>query len=115
MHESHGELAVIGQQEQAATLLVEPADWKEALGRVEPIRDGRTASRIADAGQDAGRLIHHHVGVLAGKPEQSAIESHPIRLGINLLPRVCENPVDGNTAVHDQLICLAPRSHAGAG
>jgi len=52
-----GELAVVGQQDQAGRVRVQPADREQAKGAADQADDGRASLRIARRRDDARRLV----------------------------------------------------------
>jgi hypothetical protein len=55
IHDALGELRVVGEDEQATGIQVEPADWREPLTGV--------ADKIVDGGATVGITIRDHVSL----------------------------------------------------
>ena len=66
MEDALGPVAVVGQEQEALGVLVEPADRVEARAlrderRRQQVEDGALGVAVADRGGDAGRLVQEQV------------------------------------------------------
>ena len=78
MHEPIGQVAVVGQQQQALAVLVEPADGVDALADVRHQIDGpRPAAGIVVGAEVAARLVDQPVDELLAV-QRLAIHAHGI-------------------------------------
>jgi len=115
VHEAGRQLAIVGQENQAPAVQVQPPDREEAAhAGGDPIDDGLPATVIADAGQDAGRLVQHQVGPFRDRPHERPSDRHLVEGGLDLLAGLGREAIDRDLAGRDQLIRFAPRGDAGA-
>jgi hypothetical protein len=104
--ESCGERAVVGHEEKAARLQVEPAD------RIEPLRhtaheiaDGGTALGIRHGGDDTARLVQQDGEPRPGRVETLAVDADDVALWIGTGAELTHDlPVDRDTARRDELL-----------
>ncbi len=62
MGDAAREFAVVGHQERAARVVVEPAHWRDARRNVaHEISDGAPALGIAQGRDHGARLVEHHI------------------------------------------------------
>ena len=107
------ELAVVGEQQRAGRVGVEPADRDDARRMVDQLDDGAPALRVARGRDGAGRLVQEHIGERL-QLERRAVQLDPVAaLDERVqLPRLA---VDGHAAGLDQLVGAAARGNAGPG
>jgi hypothetical protein len=115
MRDLAGKLAVVGHQQRAAGVVVEPSDRSDSRRYcAHQIRDGAPALWIAQRGHDGARFVEHHVNQWL-RHQAAAIHvdarSTRIRLGAKLGHFVT---VHADPARADQLLCTSSRSDAGA-
>ena len=105
-------LAVVRQEQRAGRVGIEPPDGYDARGMPHEADDGRPPMRVADGGDDAGRLVQQHIR----EPlllQRLAVEAN-IVVGADegvQLPRL---PVDRNAPGLDQRVGPPPRSNPSA-
>ena len=107
------ELAVVGEQERAGRVCVEPADRDDAGGVVDEVDDGSPPLWVARGRDHARRLVQEDVGERL-QLDGAAVELDPVALrheGVQLT----RPAVDGDAARLDQLVGAAPRGDPGAG
>src|SRR5690606_6308121 len=111
-----GELAVVGEQEEALGLLVEPAHVEEPLGPVgDVLGQVGAALLVLHRRDDTGRLVQGegHLGLVELEPDTVDVDDGGGRVdpGAEL-----DHPaVHRDTAVDDELLAGAPRPVAGSG
>jgi hypothetical protein len=115
------ELAVVGQQQQAGGVLVEPADGLHALHRalVGPQPQRRRQQRVdARVGRGllralgAGRLVQQQVGLLVVRPP-GALDGEKQALGVEVFEGVVDHGArNGHVALLDQARAHAPCAEA---
>ena len=112
---AEGEVAVVGQQEQARGGAVEPADRYDPLGDVDEIHHGPAPALVAHGRDVAGGLVEHDVAATLG-PQPLTVDADvlPIRIdhGAELTHHLT---VDGDAPFENELLGLAPRGHAARG
>jgi hypothetical protein len=107
----HGgsEIAIVGEEDEAAGVVVERADgidtfWEAA----EKIAEGLAAFRIGESGDDFGRLVHEEVDVAALGFNEAASGFDFIFGGIGLGAEFGDDfTVDANLAGEDELLGVA--------
>ena len=109
------EIAVIGQDEKAFSLRVEPANVEEARElRRQEIENGVARIGIGPRRNEAGRFVQDDIK-LAFAPHQLASDFDVIafrRLGAEI---GADAPVDRDAPVGDQLVAMPPRTDTGGG
>ena len=103
------DVAVVGQEDQAFGVLVEPADREHALGVIDEIDDVALDVALGRAG-DADWLVECDVDrldVLAGAADHISVELDLIAF-VDLRAERRGNAVDRDAAFFDEGIGLAP-------
>jgi hypothetical protein len=113
VHQPHGQLAVIREQEQAPALQVESAHGKEATCGGNPVHDGRPAARIAHGGEETGWLVDHQVGALRRQLDPATINRNQVTTGLDLLSFARAQTVHGDAPRGDQFVGLTSGGEAG--
>jgi hypothetical protein len=113
------EVAVVGEQDQAGRILVEPTDGVDApaLGIVDQIDRARARLAPIVGAQHAARLVQQVVAVARGLGlEHHAVDLDALGARIDLGAELGHDAlVDRHLAGGDQLVALAPRSDAVVG
>jgi hypothetical protein len=112
------QVAVVGQQQQAFAVQVQPAHGVEAYWPLEQRLQPWTAARVVEDRQHAGRLIEHEIGTtgLELGLEQVAVDTNLIALRIDLDPQHVDHlAVDRHPAGLDHLVTGAPRGDPRVG
>ncbi len=112
MHETVGQVAIVGQQQQTLTVFVEPAHGVDALADVRHQIDGaRPAGRIEVGAEVAARLIDQPVDELLAV-QRLAIDAHRI-VGFDLRAQLADNQaIHADAATDNQLFAVPPRANA---
>jgi hypothetical protein len=115
MGETVGQLALVGQQDQAGGVDVQPPHRIQALGLRNQGYHGRAALRVAGARYDARRLVERVDDPLVRARYRAAVDRHRLA-GADVASRIGDRvAVDRDPAgAHDRL-GRAPRGHAGGG
>ncbi len=111
-----GKLRIVGQNQQAACIEIEPADRKQvALTVRQQIVDRRTPVRIAIGGDVAGRLVQQQVRALFAA-QRLAIEGDAVALHVHPRVRIAHDPaVDAHAPRPDPTAGFGTRSEACLG
>src|SRR5882672_2832869 len=117
MHQLVRQLAVVGDQERALDVVVEPAHRIDPLGdALQVLRDVRPALRIRQRRHAAGRLVEYEPDLLLRIGDELAVDADQVLAGIGLCPQLLHRlPVQLDAALGDELLRLAPRRHARVG
>ena len=115
MRQALREIAVVGQDEKAFGLRVEPADVEEAreLGRQE-IENRVARIGIGAGGNEAGRFVQDDVE-LAFAADQLASDFDVIALRRLRAEVGADAAVDRDAPVGNQLVAMPPRTDTGGG
>jgi hypothetical protein len=111
-----GQVAVVGQQEQALTVLVETADGVDTLMNVRhQVHGPRPAGGVVVGAQVAARLVDDPIdGPL--NLQRLAIDLDLLVLGIDLGAELADDvAVHGDAAAENQLLAVPPRTDASVG
>jgi len=115
VHDAIGEFAVVGQEQQALGLTVEPSNRIEAFASVDEFHNGMAVALVAGGRDVPPRFVQHHIAPplrtndLAVNPDDVGFG---IGFGAELGNRVS---VDRNPAGHDHLFRDATRGDASGG
>ena len=114
MRESIGELAIVGENEQARGIEIQSTDAIQArlLRMIDKINRARTTFGIAVGAHRATRLEEHHIEVLLGAFERLSIDKNRVALSIN--PRgqhVNDVSIHRDCAAENELFALASRRY----
>ncbi len=115
MRQALGEIAVVGDDEQALGFLVEAADVHDSRpARGQEIVDGAFGGRLGRGAEIAGRLVQdRHEG--KRHFDRLAVDDHPV-VGVDARGQFAQPvTVDRDGAFEDQLFTGAPRTETGAG
>ena len=110
-----GEVAVVGEEQQALGVGVEPAHGEHPRLGGHEVDDGRAALRVARGGDDARRLVEQVVDEAGLHPDLGAVDLDDVDL------RVDPSPEHGDLAVHphpagvDQVLAHPAAAEAGLG
>ena len=110
-----GEVAVVGQQDEALGVGVEPADVEEPLGPVgDQLAQRATALRVRHRRDHAPGLVERQVDVGRDRRQPLAVDPHHRRGGVDLGAQPGDHlAVDLDEAGEHQLLALAPAGDAG--
>jgi hypothetical protein len=114
MREPFRELAVVGEDEEALGVLVEPTDREEPPGpprrEVDRAWPPLVVTRRTD---DPARLIEQEIRK-TGELHGNAIDLHSLAPDVDLRTKLCHGPpVDRDASFRDELLAVAARAHAG--
>ena len=112
------QVAVVGQQDQAARLGVEPSDRVETAvaGNADEIDDGRAPVRVAGRRDDARRLVERVDDADRGPgADELAVDLDPL-VAADVAGRIGDDhAVHADALVEDELLGGAARGDAGVG
>jgi hypothetical protein len=111
--EAGRELAIVGEEEDAFRVEVEPADRLDRHGHVREVVHHRQATAIVGDGGDAGlRFVEEDVELVV-RDDGLAIDLDLVPFGIDLRAEHADDlAVDADTARGDELFGLTPGRHA---
>ena len=111
-----GQLAVVGEQEDALAVEVEAADRGDLDRQVaQVVHHRRAAAVVGDRGDAALGLVEQDVEVGLGV-DALAVDRDPVGVGVDLGAELADDlAVDRDPARDDELLGLAPRRHPGLG
>src|SRR5438309_4455758 len=117
VHDRERESAVVGDDQGALDVVVQPPDRVDALRDVLEIRlDGRPVLRIAQGGDAARRLVENVVDLVLRLADGAAVHLDEILLDVRFAAELADHlPVDADVPGLDQLLRLASRGDAGVG
>jgi hypothetical protein len=96
LHQMIGKVAVVGQQEQTFTGVVEAADRIDSCSyAVKQVHYGRAAFGIVECGDVALGLVHQQINVPFGPVEKLPVNAYMIAFGISLAAKF-----DDDLAIH---------------
>jgi len=112
-----GEVAIVGNHEQAFAEVVEAADGVKALGCLrEELHYGGTAFRIGDGGDEAPGLVEHEVTLALGSLQQLSIDADVVAGSVCFgAERRDDLAVDLDPAAGDHLFGVAAARDTGLG
>ena len=115
--EAVGQLAVVGDDEQAFAHVVEAADGVEALLHlVEELHHRGAAFGVLDGGDEAAGLVEDEVAVALGALEQLAVDADVVAGGVGLGAQHGDHlAVDLDAALLDHGLGAAAAGDAGGG
>ena len=110
-----GQVAVVGEEQQPFTVVIQPADWIDVLTHtLEEIEDGLTPLRIRSGRDHARRFVQQDVSMALRRAETPAVDPDVVCSRIGLHPHLADRlAVDRNASLVDELLCGTPRSDAG--
>ena len=109
MHDLVGKFAVVGEDQQALAVLVEPADGIDARADVlDQLGDAFPVALVVHGRDEAARLVEHDVAVLRlGRDDAPAADEYLILIG-HLVAEHGDLAVDFDLALQNQFLRLAP-------
>src|SRR5579871_6712455 len=110
-----GERAVVGQQQQALGIEIEPADAdqpRQVLG--QPRKDRRPAARVGMRGQEAARLVIKKQACALARRQRLAIDGDAVMDGDIAGRRADYLAIDGDAPGRDPRLGFAARGESGA-
>jgi hypothetical protein len=75
MHNTIGDVAIVGEQQESLSFAIESTDWIDALFRVNQIHDGPAITFVFRRRDIAPRLVEQNVPGRLGL-EQNAVDSN---------------------------------------
>jgi hypothetical protein len=115
VHQPDREIAIVGEEDQAPAIQIEPADRKDA-GR--PLRKAidhtGAAAVVADAGEHSDRLVQQQIGMSRRRSDRLTVDRDLVNARLDLLARAGRLPIDAHLAGSDQAISLAAGGDSGA-
>ena len=100
-----GERAVVGKDQQALDVHVEPPYRKEPRVGSKELRHHGAAVGVAACGQIAARLVEQDVLLRLGRRQRTAIDGDLIAIGIGNGPRLVDDvAVEGDASIEDEAI-----------
>ena len=114
---SEGKLPVVGQDHQAFGVVVEPAHGEDPLGDLatEQVEDRRPPLRVLRRRHKPPRLVEKDISQALRGLEALPVDLHRVGAQVGLVSQFRGAAVDGDPALADQLLSLAPGAYAGAG
>src|ERR671925_299869 len=116
VHEPVRQLAVVGEQDEAGGVGVQPADWIQARARRrDQPHHRRSTLRVARRRHHAGGLVDHPDDALLRAADELAVDAHLRRHG-DPAPEVGHHlPVDGHPPGPDQVLGRPAGGHTRVG
>ena len=115
VHDEVSKFAVVGEQQQAFTVLVQSADGVHPLRHIlHQLRYASSAQLIVHGGHKAARLVEHDIVFLAAllKIDTLAVDGHDIAVRIDFLSQRCRTTVDFDFALLDPFLRLSSGSNS---
>ncbi len=111
------EVAIVGEQDEAAVVVIESADGIDALGKTaQEIAKGAAILRIGEMGDDFGRFVDDEIGGLFCGIDEAAGNFDAVGIGVGLGAELGDDvAVDANLTGDDELFGVAARGDAGVG
>ena len=113
-----GELAVIGHQEHALAVAVEPADGIQAhVDILDQVGDALPAAFITHRREHAARLVEHDIAQLrlGGACDTALADIDLVVVRIDLVADLSDSAVNAYPARGDQFFTFSARSNAAVG
>src|SRR5579885_3876644 len=109
------EFAVVGQQQQAFAVIIQPPDRiNPLLDAAQQVHDGLAALRIADRGHHALGFVQGDVNVALRFFKKTAVDFDMVAIEVRLGAELRDRPaVDGDAAFGDHLLGFPPAGDAG--
>jgi hypothetical protein len=87
VRETKRELAVIGEQQQAGCIGIEPSDWEQSVTGLPLISDHiencRARLLVTGGGDHSERLVDDHVTVPGHRPYRVAVDCDHVFVGVD--------------------------------
>ncbi len=116
VREAVRQLAVVGEQQGALGVVVEPPDGLDpGRGILEQVEDAPAALGVVASSDAALGLVHQQVDRARRGRQRSAVDPHDVDLGVDLHQLVDHLAVHAHPAVEDHRLRRAPRGHAAGG
>jgi hypothetical protein len=114
LEHGRGEVAIVGEKDEAAGVVVERADGIDAFGKTaKEIAEGFASFGVGESRDDFGRLVHEEIDMAAIRFDEAAGGFDFIFGGIGLGAEFGDDfAVDANLAREDELLGVAARSDA---
>lgn len=112
-----GEVAIVGEKDEAGVGVVEGTDGIDALGKTaEEIAQGAAAFGVGEGGNDLGRFVEDEIDVIFLGFDEAAGGFDLVFGGIGFGAEFGDDAaVDANLAGEDELLGVAARGDAGVG
>jgi hypothetical protein len=110
-----GELSVVGEQQRAGGVEIEPPHRVELrIDRLDVLEHRGAPLGVAAGADRQARLVEHEVDEVLGH-ELAAIDLDPVGAEVCLCSQLAHHlAVDADLAGHDQVLCCPTRRHPGA-
>jgi hypothetical protein len=109
------QIAVVGENQQAFGVEVEPADRIDVFADADQLDDRGPLLRIRASRDVAPRFVQQHVPVPLGQPDAPAVDADIVVRGVGLGAQLANGlPVDGHTPLEHELLGGAARRDSGS-
>jgi len=117
VQQPRGELAVVGQQQQAFRVVVQPANRVDVLAHVrQEVEHGRPVLRVLPRGHVPAGLVEQDVAAARRRAHALAVDADVVAVGVGPAAELgYRGAVHRHAAVEDQPLRRAPRRDAGGG
>ena len=115
MHEAVGQVAVVGQEQQALGHVVEPPDVCQPRRVIHQIEDGFSAARVGPGRHDARGFVQHDPDGRSGSDNLFAVDANLVAFRVDALTDLGDAAVDGDTTSRNEILGVAPRRNTGPG
>jgi hypothetical protein len=113
MGENIRQIAIVGEQYQALTGCVKPADGVQPFGGRHQLAERRASEGILHGRKDPSRFVEHYVDSCLCNPDDLAVHSDLIDGWIDLCTKLDDDAsVDGHSTLLYDVLRLAARSDA---
>ena len=115
MREARREITVVGEQQQAFGLVVEPPDRVHVFTHTpQEIDDRRAPLRIRSGRDVAARLVQEQIPMVLDDFDAASVNADVVLARLRLRPELHDGgAVHGHAPLEHQLLGRAPRRHAG--
>ena len=110
-----GQVAVVGQQQEAFAVGVEAADREHSRVRGDHVDDRRAAVGVSRSGDDPGRLVQQVMDEAGLGADRRAVDLDAVGRGVDPAPQFRDLAVDGDPALGDEILTGPAAGHAGGG
>ena len=116
VHELVRQLAVVGDEQEAAGVRVEPSHRKEPRPGRQEIAHRRPSLGVGECRDHADRLVHQEVAQRAPAGERASAHVHEVALGLDATPGLADHrTIDSHHAGFDQRVAEPARSDPARG